>query len=58
MWNNFESDINYVPYKDVIKKKALEYYYPNKEVVSKTNKNKYKSLWPDQKRRDKTQNSG
>ena len=34
MSNNFESDIKYVPYKDVVKKRALEYYYANKEVIS------------------------
>ena len=34
MSNNFESDIKYIPYKEVVKKKALEYYYANKEVIS------------------------
>ena len=34
MSNNFESDIKYIPYKEVVKKKALEYYYANKEGIS------------------------
>ena len=45
MSNNFESDIKYVPYKEVVqKKKTLEYYYANKEEISEKNKSKYKSL--------------
>ena len=51
MSNNFESDIKYVPYKEVVKKKALEYYYANKEVISKKNKSKYKSLSSEQKKK-------
>ena len=38
MSNNFESDIKYVPYKEVVKKKALEYYYANKGKISEKNK--------------------
>ena len=34
MTDNFESDIKYVPYKEVVKKKALEYYYANKDAIS------------------------
>ena len=49
MPNNFESDIKYAPYKEVVKKKALEYYYTYKEVISEKNKSKYKSLSPEQK---------
>ena len=36
-------------------KKALEYYYANKEVISKKNKSKYESLSSEQKK--KTQES-
>ena len=55
MTNNFESDIKYVPYKEFVKKRALDYYYyyANKEIISEKNKNKYKSLSPEQKKRDK-----
>ena len=31
---NFERDMKYVPYKEAVKKKALEYYNANKEVIS------------------------
>ena len=53
MTDNFESEIKYVPYKEFVKKRALEYYYANEEMVSQKNKNKYKSLSPEQKKRDK-----
>ena len=33
MTNNLESDVKYVPYKEVVKKRALEYYYANKEAI-------------------------
>ena len=51
MLSSFESDIKYIPYKEVVKKKALEYYYANKEVISEKNKSKYKSLSPEQKQK-------
>ena len=44
MSNNFESDIKYISYKAFVEKKALEYLYPNKEVISEIDKSKYKSL--------------
>ena len=50
MTNNFESDIKYVPYKEFVKRRALDYYYENKEIISEKNKNKYKSLSPEQKK--------
>ena len=53
MTDNFESEIKYVPYKEFVKKRALEYYYANEEMVSQKNKNKYKSLSHEQKKRDK-----
>ena len=58
MTNNFESDIKYVPYKEFVKKRALDYYYANKEIISEKNKNKYKSLSPEQKRDKKILNGG
>ena len=51
MTNNFESDIKYVPYKEFVKKRALDYYYANKEIISEKNKNKYKSLSPEKKKK-------
>ena len=44
MTNNLESDVEYIPYKEVVKKKGLEYYYANKEAISQKRKDKYKQL--------------
>ena len=38
MTNNLKSVIEYIPYKEVVKKKALEYYYANKEAISQKKK--------------------
>ena len=51
MTNNFGSDIKYVPYKELVKQRALDYYYANKEIISEKNKTKYKSLSPKQKKK-------
>ena len=51
MRNNSEGDIKYIPYKEFVKKRALDYYYANKEIISQKNKNKYKSLSPEQKKK-------
>ena len=40
MANNLESDIKYIPYKEIVKKRALDYYYANKQISEK-NKNRY-----------------
>ena len=44
MTNNLESDVKYVPYKELVKEMALEYYYANKEAISQKRKDKYKQL--------------
>ena len=49
MVDNSESDIKYVPYKEVIKKRALD--YANKEVISQKRKDKYKQLPPEDKKK-------
>ena len=51
MTNNFGSDIKYVPYKELVKQRALDYYYANKEIISEKNKTEYKSLSPKQKKK-------
>ena len=51
MTDNFESDIKYVPYKEVVKKKALEYYYANKDAISQQRKDKYKQVSPEDKKK-------
>ena len=51
MENNLESDVKYVPYKEIVKKKALDYYYANKKLIREKNKNRYQSLSPEQKKK-------
>ena len=46
-----ESDIKYVPYKELVKKRALEYYYANREAICQKRKDKYKLLPPEEKKR-------
>ena len=40
MTDNFDSNKKLTPYKEIVKKRALEYYYANKEVISQ----KYKKI--------------
>ena len=47
MVTNNECDVQYIPYKEIAKQKALEYYYKNKEKI----KNKYDSLLPEEKKK-------
>ena len=51
MTNNHKSDIKYIPYKEIVKKRTLDYYNANKEITSEKNKKKYQSLSPKQKRK-------
>ena len=51
MADKFESDVKYVSYKEVVKRKALEYYYANKEAISQKRKDKYKQLSPEDKKK-------
>ena len=51
MANNLESDVKYVPYKEVIKRRVLDYYYANKEAISQRRKDKYKQLPPEDKKK-------
>ena len=51
MADNLESDIKYVPYKELAKKRSLDYYYANKEAISLKRKDKYKQLSPKDKKK-------
>ena len=51
MADNFESNVKYVAYKEVVKRKALEYYYANKEAISQKTKDKYQQLSPEDKKK-------
>ena len=33
MENNSQCNIQYIPYKEIVKQKALEYYHKNKEKI-------------------------
>ena len=50
MTNNSENDIKLIPYKEVVKKKALDYYYANREVIIEKNGNRYRALSPEEKK--------
>ena len=51
MADNLDSDIKYVPYKELGKKRALDYYYANKEAISLKRKDRYKQLSPEDKKK-------
>ena len=38
MENNSQCNIQYIPYKEIVKRKALERYHNNKEIVKKSNR--------------------
>ena len=47
MENNSQCNIQYIPYKKIVKQKALEQYHNNKEKMKEKNKNKYDLLSPE-----------
>ena len=51
MTSNSQCNIQYIPYKEVVKQKAKEYYNKNKEKIKVKRKNKYDSLTPDEKKK-------
>ena len=51
MADNSENDIKLVPDKEVARKKALDYYYPNREVLMEKNRNRYRTLSPEEKKK-------
>ena len=51
MENNSQCNIEYIPYKEIVKEKALEYYHNNKEKIKEENKNKYDLLSPEEKKK-------
>ena len=51
MTNNSESDIKLVPYKELARKKALAYYYANREVIMEKNRNRYSALSLEEKKK-------
>ena len=53
MMSDYQSNMQYIPYKEIVKQKAREYYYKNKERIQEQAKNKYKSLSPEEKKKVK-----
>ena len=51
METNSQCNIQYIPYKEIVKQKPLEYYYKNKEKIKEINKNKYDSLSSEEKKK-------
>ena len=50
MTDNFDSNKKLTPYKEIVKKRELEYYYENKEAISQKRKEKYKQMPPEDKK--------
>ena len=51
MTDNFDSNKKLTPYKEIVKKRELEYYYENKEAISQKRKEKYRQMPPEAKRK-------
>ena len=51
MTDNFDSNKKLTPYKEIVRKRALEYYYANKEAISQKWKEKYKQMPPEDKKK-------
>ena len=51
MTNDFESEKKYVPYKEMVKKRGLNYYYyANKEVKREKSKSRHQSMSSEKKK--------
>ena len=44
MTSNCQCNMQYIPYKEIVKQKAREYYHKNKGRIQERAKNKYHSL--------------
>ena len=53
---NCECGVQYIPYKEIVKQRALEYYYKNKEKIKEKAKIKYDSLTIEQKKKKQEYN--
>ena len=51
MITNSECNIKYIPYKEVIKQKRLEYYNKNKKEIKQKATDKYNLLSPEEKKK-------
>ena len=51
MENDSQSDTQDIPYKEIAKKRATEYYHNNKEKIKHKDKIKYDLLTPEEKKK-------
>ena len=51
MTDDFDSNKKFAPYKEIVKKRALEYYQANKEAISQKRREKYKQMPPEDKKK-------
>ena len=51
MTDNFDGNKKFAPYKEIVKKRALEYYQANKEAISQKRREKYKQMPPEDKKK-------
>ena len=51
MTDNFDSNKKFAPYKEIVKKRALEYYQANKEAISQKRREKFKQMPPEDKKK-------
>ena len=50
MTDNFDSNKKLTPYKEIVKKRALEYYCETKKAISEKRKEKYRQMLPEVKK--------
>ena len=51
MASNCKNNIQYVPYKEIIKQRSREYYNKSKEIMKEKNKIEYDWLSPEEKKK-------
>ena len=51
MTNNSVKDIKLVLYTEMARKKALDYYYANREVIMEKSRNRYRALSAEEKKK-------
>ena len=50
MASNYQCNVQYITYKEIVKQKEIEYYHKNKERIKERAKNKYNSLSLEEKK--------
>ena len=55
MTDNSSEDVRCMPYKEIVKKRTLDYYYAIREEIRQKQNNRCKSLSPEQKKKRQEQ---